>query len=69
MDEKIIKWIWQHPNYPSFEYDKDKLKNLIANLDYYRGILDGISKLFSVKDILKIEIDALTDEAINFNRR
>lgn len=65
MKENIIKWIWQHPNYPNFQYDKLKLTNLISQIDYHRGLLDGISKLFSSDDIVKIEIETLTDEAIN----
>jgi Fic family protein len=65
MKENIIKWIWQHPNYPNFQYDKLKLTGLVSQIDYHRGLLDGISKLFSSDDIVKIEIETLTDEAIN----
>ncbi len=65
MRKVIIKWIWQHPYYPNFHYDKTKLANLISEIDYHRGILDGMSKLFNQDDIRKIEIDTLTDEAIN----
>jgi len=65
MTKEIIKWIWQHPNYPKFNYDKSKLVELIGEIDYHRGILDGMSKLFTQEDIRKIEIDTLTDEAIN----
>ena len=65
MNENIIKWIWQHKEYPNFKYDKTKLSNLISEIEYKRGTLDGISKLFSADDIRTIEIDTLTDEAIN----
>ena len=65
MDSEIIKWIWQHKDYPHFKYDKTKLSILISEIDYQRGILDGMSKLFSQDDIRDIEIDTLTDEAIN----
>jgi len=65
MDKKIIKWIWQHPNYPKFNYDKSKLDKLIEDINYHQGILDGVSKLFNQDDIRQIEIDTLTDEAIN----
>jgi len=61
----IIKWIWQHPDYPDFNYDKEKLTSIIAEIEYHRGRLDGISKLFNEDDIRRIEIDTLTDEAIN----
>ena len=65
MEEDIKKWIWQHPNYPNFNYDKSQLSELISQIDYHRGILDGMTKLFNQDDIRKIQIDTLTDEAIN----
>lgn len=65
MKEEIRKWIWQHQDYPNFKYDKSKLTEIISKIDYSRGILDGISKLFSEDDIVNIEIETLTDEAIN----
>ena len=65
MQEDIKKWIWQHPNYPNFNYDKSQLSELISQIDYHRGILDGMTKLFNQDDIRKIQIDTLTDEAIN----
>jgi Fic family protein len=65
MQKEIKKWIWQHQEYPNFKYDKSKLIELIAQIDYSRGIVDGISKLFSEEDIINIEIETLTDEAIN----
>ena len=63
--KSIIKWIWQHQDYPNFHYDKEKLTKLIAEIEYHRGTLDGISKLFNEDDIRRIEIDTLTDEAIS----
>jgi len=65
MDKKVIKWIWQHPDYPKFNYDKSKLNELIEEINYHRGILDGVSRLFNEHDIRQIEIDTLTDEAIS----
>jgi len=63
--DEVKKWIWQHENYPTFSYDKEKLSTLISEIEYLRGVLDGYSKLFNEDDIRKIEIDRLTDEAIN----
>lgn len=65
MNKGIIKWIWQHPSYPKFNYHKSQLTDIISEIDYCRGILDGMAKLFSENDIRAIEIDTLTDEAIN----
>jgi len=63
--EEVKKWIWQHENYPTFSYDKEKLLKLISEIEYLRGVLDGYSKLFNKDDIRQIEIERLTDEAIN----
>ena len=63
--ESIAKWIWQHKKYPIFSYNKEKLTTLISEIEYLRGVLDGYSKLFREKDIRKIEIERLTDEAIH----
>lgn len=65
MKEEIIKWIWQHQDYPNFKYDKSKLTVIINQIEYSRGILDGVSKLFERDDIVNIEIETLTDEAVN----
>ncbi len=65
MKETIIKWIWQHPEYPNFKYDTSQLTDLIGQIDHNRGILDGVSKLFNEDDIVKFEIETLTDEAIS----
>ncbi len=65
MKEDIKKWIWQHQDYPNFNYDKTKLIEVLNQIDYYRGKLDGISTLFNQDDIVKIQIDTLTDELIN----
>jgi len=65
MKETSIKWIWQHKEYPNFKYDKSQFTELIGQIDYNRGILDGVSKLFNEDDIVKIEIETLTDEAIS----
>ena len=64
-EEVIKKWIWQHDEYPNFHFDKTKLEKLISEIEYLRGTLDGVSKLFSETDIRKIEIERLTDEAIH----
>ncbi len=51
MNKDIKKWIWQHNDYPDFKYDKTKLTSLINEIEYKRGLLDGISTLFSQDDI------------------
>lgn len=65
MKEEIRKWIWQHQDYPNFKYDKLKLAEKISQIEYNRGMIDGVSKLFEPSDIVNMEIETLTDEAIN----
>jgi len=65
MDKNIKKWVWQHECYPSFPYDKSKIKELLASLEYHRGLLDGVAKFFTERDKVGIEIDLLLEEALN----
>ena len=65
MKEKIQKWIWQHNEYPNFRYDKNRLIVALNEIEYYRGLCDGILKLVNHDDIKNIEIETLTNEAIN----
>ncbi|MFA6139030.1 MAG: DUF4172 domain-containing protein [Sulfurimonas sp.] len=65
MDKNIKKWIWQHAEYPNFKYDKSQLSEVLNQIEYNRGVLDGVSKLFCADDIKNIEINALLEEAIN----
>ena len=65
MEKSIKKWVWQHENYPNFPYQKDKLTELISHIEYNRGLLDGMAKLFTQRDIKEIEIDTLVEEAMN----
>lgn len=59
------KWIWQHVDYPHFNYDKTSLLELLTQIEYYHGILHGISKSMNQSDIKSIKIEALVNEAIN----
>ncbi len=65
MENKPIKWIWQHDAYPHFKYDKEALLELLTQIEYNRGMLDGVSKIFNEEDIKNIEIETLLNEAIN----
>lgn len=65
MKKAIIKWIWQHEYYPNFPYDKSELSELISQIEYHRGVLNGISQLFNKKDTKDLEIDILLNEAVN----
>ena len=65
MDTQIRKWIWQHKDYPNFKYDKLKLIDILNEIEYNRGLLDGVCKFFNEKDIKSLEVSRLLEEAIN----
>jgi len=65
MNKNIKKWIWQHEQYPNFKYDKELLLDELNELEYNRGILDGVSLFFNDNDIKNIEVETLLNEAIN----
>jgi len=59
------KWIWQHQDYPNFNYNKSSLQDIINEIEYKRGRIDSIVKFFIQDSIRQIQINTLTDEAIN----
>jgi len=65
MEKNIKKWVWQHENYPNFPYDKSQLTALLNSLEYNRGLLDGVAKFFNSRDKISVEVDILTQEALN----
>ena len=65
MQKNIKKWVWQHDNYPNFPYNKNQLIELLNNIEYQRGMLDGVSKFFSKQDKVGVEVEILSQEALN----
>ncbi|ERJ27461.1 DUF4172 domain-containing protein [Campylobacter concisus] len=55
-------WIWQHPNYPNFSYDKRIISTLANKLEQNHEILKEITRKTSRNDLLKVQINALEDE-------
>ena len=64
MGENIVKWVWQDERYPEFPYNFELLKDVLAKIEYNRGVLDGLVKVFKSRDVKELEIDALTAEAL-----
>ena len=65
MQDNPKKWIWQHEEYPQFNYDEVSLVDLLTQIEYNYGVLNGIAKTINKDDIHHIELEALTNEAIN----
>ena len=58
-------WIWQHPNYPNFSFDKSAIDSLANRLEQNHEILKEITSKISKSDLLKVQISALEDEIIS----
>lgn len=59
------KYIWQSNNYPNFIYEIEKLKDLLEELNYYRGVLDGFHKVISKDNLNEIQSKVLLEDALN----
>ena len=55
-------WIWQHPNYPNFSFDKSAIDTLANKLKQDQEILKEITSKTSRNDLLKAQINTLEDE-------
>ena len=55
-------WIWQHPNYPNFSFDKRIISTLANKLEQEHEILKDIASKTSRNDLLKAQINALEYE-------
>ena len=55
-------WIWQHPNYPNFSFDKRIISTLANKLEQDHKKLKEITSKTSRNDLLKAQINALEDE-------
>ena len=58
-------WIWQHPNYPNFSFDKSTIDTIINKLEQNHEILKEITSKISRNDLLKVQISTLEDEIIS----
>ena len=54
-------WIWQHPNYPNFSFNKSVIDTLANKLEQDHEILKEITSNISRNDILKAQINAIED--------
>ena len=55
-------WIWQHPNYPNFYFDKSAIDTLANKLGQDHEILKEITNKTSRNDLLKAQINVLEDD-------
>jgi len=64
MKENPTKWIWQHENYPTFDYDLSTLDSTLLDVSRNTGKLEGAIYALNEKNINDIIIDASINEIL-----
>jgi len=59
------KWIWEHKNYPHFEYDSKKLEKLIEDISRKQGELMVLSRVIGHENLQQSQLNALENEIIS----
>jgi len=64
MKENPKKWIWQHEDYPTFDYDPSTLDSILLDVSRNTGKLEGAIYALNEKSINDIMIDASINEIL-----
>jgi len=59
------KWIWEYEAYPNFNYNSESLNPLLQEIKYYQGLLNGIFTNINEDDLLKTQLEILTQEIMD----
>ena len=59
------RWIWQHPNWPDFTWQQDRLESRLRDIHQLQGRLLGSVEGVAGEQGLQSEMDALLHNAIN----
>ncbi|WP_292661418.1 DUF4172 domain-containing protein [Nitratifractor sp.] len=62
--DKVKKWVWQHENYPEFDYRYEEIAPLISSVSRNTGKLEYAAHILDQKDLNDIVIDTATNEII-----
>ncbi len=62
MEEK--KWIWEHTDYPDFQYNHTKLDTVLSQVSRNTGILEGTINILNASNTTSIQLDAVTNEIL-----
>jgi len=58
------KWIWQHKNYPNFNFDRSLISHLICDVARKNGKLEGILISIDKSDTNFLEFETTTEEIV-----
>ena len=62
--ETVKKWVWQHDEYPNFNYKQSALNTLLSKVSRNTGRLEGAIYGLNKKNISSFVIDASIDEIL-----
>ena len=62
--ESVKKWVWQHENYPNFNYKQSALNSLLSKVSRHTGRLEGAIYGLNDKNINSLVIDASVNEIL-----
>jgi Fic family protein len=65
MKENPKKWIWQHEDYPTFDYDPSALDSTLLDVSRNIGKLEGAIYALNEKNINDIMIDDSSNEILH----
>jgi Fic family protein len=58
-------WVWQHPNWPHFEWDESVISPHLASAKLAQGKLIGIIQIINQDTVAQLDALVLTDQAID----
>jgi Fic family protein len=59
------KWVWQHPKYPHFKYDIERLTPILLDIKYYQGLLNGVYETINSDEYSYAKLEVLTTEILD----
>lgn len=62
MEEK--KWIWEHTDYPNFQYNHTELDTVLAQVSRNTGMLEGTINTLNTSNTTSLQLDAVTNEIL-----
>ena len=62
--DSILKWIWQHHDYPSFPYTTERLEERLSTLLYTTGKLEGAIMALNDTNLNGLMIDTAIEEIV-----
>ena len=59
------RWVWQHPEYPNFQYNIKKLTPILLDIKYLQGLLHGVYETINAEEHSLAKLEILTTEIVD----